>query len=456
VRTFTGTVSDSSKPFRVTLAWTDHPGSTTAAKALVNDLDLTVTVGGLTYRGNVFNGGQSMTGGAADSLNNVESVFLPAGLPGNFTVTVTAANVVADGVVTGGIAHEQDFALVIYNAASTNLPFVPTAASYNGLFYQSNGVQVAASGAIALKTTTLGTFSGTLQMGLNRYACTGSFDSNGVASSLVARKNTNAVTLTLHMDTADNNRISGTVDGGTWVADLEADRVSFDSKNNPCPLAGKYTLILPGAGDASPLRPQGDGYGLVSVSTSGQIKLGGALADGTKLTQSANLVVHGRWPLYVPLSAGQVLGWLTFSNTAQEDFSGPVSWIKLPVAAAKYYPAGFDLETNAVGSIYRVPPSTIIPVLATTNDLVVLTDGNLVTSLTNAVTIGLKSQVFDQSLTNKLTLAITTASGLFKGTFMDPVSRKSVAFNGVLLQKQDYGSGYFLGTNQSGRVYFGP
>src|SRR5581483_5485417 len=42
-RTFSGTIQDSSKPFRVTLAWTDVPGSTVAAKALVNDLDLTVT-----------------------------------------------------------------------------------------------------------------------------------------------------------------------------------------------------------------------------------------------------------------------------------------------------------------------------------------------------------------------------------------------------------------------------
>jgi hypothetical protein len=25
----------------------------------------------------------------------------------------------------------------------------------------------------------------------------------------------------------------------------------------------------------------------------------------------------------------------------------------------------------------------------------------------------------------------------------------------VVLQKQDFGGGYFLGTNQSGRVYFG-
>ena len=117
-RTFSGTISDSSKPFRVTLAWTDAPGSTTASKALNNDLDLTVTVGGATYRGNVFNGAYSVTGGSADRLNNVESVFLPAGTTGNYAVTITAAAINSDGVPGDADPLDQDFALVIYNSES--------------------------------------------------------------------------------------------------------------------------------------------------------------------------------------------------------------------------------------------------------------------------------------------------------------------------------------------------
>jgi len=82
-RSFTGIISDPSKPFRVTLAWTDAPGSTTG-NAYNNDLDLTVSVGGSTYKGNVVNGAISVTGGSADSQNNTESVFLPAGVTGDF------------------------------------------------------------------------------------------------------------------------------------------------------------------------------------------------------------------------------------------------------------------------------------------------------------------------------------------------------------------------------------
>jgi PKD repeat protein len=122
-RSFSGNVADSSKPFRVTLAWTDAPGNT-SGNAYNNDLDLTVTVGGNTYKGNVFSGQFSAAGGSADSQNNVESVFLPAGVTGSFTVTVTAANINSDGVPNEAPSLDQDFALVVYNASQQPAPII--------------------------------------------------------------------------------------------------------------------------------------------------------------------------------------------------------------------------------------------------------------------------------------------------------------------------------------------
>ncbi len=111
-RTFTGSILDSNKLFRVTLAWTDAPGST-SGNAYNNDLDLTVTIAGNTYKGNVFSGQYSVTGGSADPRNNVESVFLPPGVSGVYTVTVTAANINSDGVPNDADPLDQDFALVV-------------------------------------------------------------------------------------------------------------------------------------------------------------------------------------------------------------------------------------------------------------------------------------------------------------------------------------------------------
>ncbi|HNX31553.1 MAG TPA: IPT/TIG domain-containing protein, partial [Holophaga sp.] len=127
-RTVIGTLADASKPFRVTLAWTDAPGTTSSAP-WVNNLDLTVTVGGTTYQGNVFSGAYSTTGGSADIRNNVESVFLPAGVTGTFQVTITAINIAGDGVPNNEDVVDQDYALVVYNATEAPVPVIAVSAS---------------------------------------------------------------------------------------------------------------------------------------------------------------------------------------------------------------------------------------------------------------------------------------------------------------------------------------
>jgi len=83
------------QPLRLSLAWTDYPGSPQSAKALVNDLDLEVqTPGGLLVRGNTTaplasDCGDTQTG--ADRCNNVESVEIAAPIAGLYTVRVRAA-----------------------------------------------------------------------------------------------------------------------------------------------------------------------------------------------------------------------------------------------------------------------------------------------------------------------------------------------------------------------------
>jgi hypothetical protein len=125
-RVFKGSIANTNIPFHVTLAWTDAPGNTAGA-SYNNDLDLTVTVGGEAYFGNVFNGNHSVPGGAADSVNNVESVYCPAGISGSFTITVTAANINSVGVPNAANKLLQDFALVVYNADADGPPVIVTA-----------------------------------------------------------------------------------------------------------------------------------------------------------------------------------------------------------------------------------------------------------------------------------------------------------------------------------------
>ena len=114
VRSYAGSVADVGKPVRVTLVWTDPPAI--GDPALVNDLDLEVTVGGNTYKGNVLSGGVSVTGGIADDVNNVENVFLPAGSTGPITVRVSGSAINGNGALGNPDATDQNFALVVSNA----------------------------------------------------------------------------------------------------------------------------------------------------------------------------------------------------------------------------------------------------------------------------------------------------------------------------------------------------
>ena len=75
-----------------------------------------------TFKGNVFAAGVSAPGGTADPRNNLESVYLPDGTSGAFSVAVTAANIAGDGVPNSGDGTDQDFALVVSNAVEVTTP----------------------------------------------------------------------------------------------------------------------------------------------------------------------------------------------------------------------------------------------------------------------------------------------------------------------------------------------
>ncbi|MCK5378572.1 MAG: S8 family serine peptidase [Acidobacteria bacterium] len=116
VWTMTVGVDDPAQPLKISVAWSDAPGAVGANPALVNNLDLEVETDGSIYLGNDFSAGWSTTGGSADTLNNLENVFV-ASPGGQATITVRATNIAGDGVPYIGDATDQDFAIVCFNCA---------------------------------------------------------------------------------------------------------------------------------------------------------------------------------------------------------------------------------------------------------------------------------------------------------------------------------------------------
>jgi hypothetical protein len=99
-----------------TLVWSDDKGSVTTPATtpkIVNDLDLEVQApGGSLYKGNVYSGGQSTTGGSYDRLNTVECVHVYDAPAGTYTFRVTGYAVPVSPqpfalVVTGGLDNQR-------------------------------------------------------------------------------------------------------------------------------------------------------------------------------------------------------------------------------------------------------------------------------------------------------------------------------------------------------------
>ena len=130
-RTFTYSVT-AGESFKATLAWTDFPSTPAASVNLNNDLDLIVTgPTGTVWKGNVFSGGVSATGGAADRKNPLEQVLLAAPAAGVYTVTVRSFN------VPNG---PQPFALVVTgNAVEGGTPPPPPVTVFFDDFETSKG-----------------------------------------------------------------------------------------------------------------------------------------------------------------------------------------------------------------------------------------------------------------------------------------------------------------------------
>ncbi|HET7625115.1 MAG TPA: hypothetical protein VFM25_07610, partial [Verrucomicrobiae bacterium] len=242
--------------------------------------------------------------------------------------------------------------LFVFGLLGSAEPGDSSAGNYTGLFYESGGVEMERSGTVALKVTKRGAFTGNIRMSTGRYPLRGKFNAAGAAADTVSRKHDSALTVNLQMDNA-NNRIVGSVSGDSWSADLIADHTA----PRPSAFAGKYTLVFPGPDNGNPQVPQGDGYGSAAVNAKGIVTFKGALADGTKIVQSARISRDGQWPFYVtlPKKRGQVLGWLNLAGMEQGGFGGQISWIRPANPRAASYPDGFSLQLDAMGSVYQKP-----------------------------------------------------------------------------------------------------
>jgi len=323
--------------------------------------------------------------------------------------------------------------------------------TYNGLFYDTNGIAQHSSGSFTLATMASGTFSGKLQLNRTSISFSGRLDSTGKTNLTLRPKGLSPLALELQLDGTD--RVTGSLSNGVWTAQLAGDRAVFNAKTNRAPQAGRYTLVFPGQ-YGSAAEPGGDSGNTLTVDAAGRVSLSGTLADGTKMTHASTVTGNGQWPFYVVLysGGGSLLSWITFTDDPGNELNGTLNWIKPVIAKAKYYPAGFTNQAAVHGCRFQGPPAGM-PVLSFITGDLIFSGANLVQPITNRVLLDSGNKIRNLS-PNKLTVVVVPASGSFSGTVADPSTARTLSFNGVVLQETENGCGFFTSSNLTGRVQF--
>ena len=252
VREYPVTVA-AGQPLKVTLAWSDAPGSASAAVALVDDLDLEV-VGptGTVYRGNQWNG--ALSGGTkqsaanpatSDALNNIEGVLILSPAAGSYTVRVKGANVPGYGVkfnqgfglaVTGGVSLQAAAAINVRTVTVDD-----SAGNNNGVIDPGETINLTVelenTGNGAAGTTTAVLSAATA--GINVTAANGSY---GTIGALTTKSNSSPYTFTVAGTVASSTIIQFTLNVTTASAGTFARQFTLKVKPSTPPTISNFVI----------------------------------------------------------------------------------------------------------------------------------------------------------------------------------------------------------------------
>jgi uncharacterized repeat protein (TIGR01451 family) len=378
----------SGQPFKVTLIWSDHPGTPSAGKALVNDLNLRVTAtdGTTAYWGNHFSGGWSQPGGSADTVNNVENVYIQTPTAGWWTVEVIGQNVPQGPqpfalVVDGDVSLAEDLTVTGINPTSAPNNITLSGAVVSGTGFEDTSVVhlVHDAEVIAGIDLTVDTEADTI---------TADFDLNGATPGLWDVRVTNSSTQTATLEDAFTviaalpdlsvfkTAAKGSIEPGNWLTytivinndgyvaatgvvftDTLPSGVSFERSSPSC---DGGAIALPG-GFACRVEtvPMTVGAGItytlvVSVPAGvegaliNRVIVGSVEADGNPDDNSDRaIVISGGEAIYLPLVLRNwppVPGAPTLYPIDNSDQNGDytASW----AAGAGPTPTSYDLEEN--------------------------------------------------------------------------------------------------------------
>lgn len=355
------------------------------------------------------------------------------------------------GGVSGGAISPVSVSFSPYSANNVSVPF---AAGFAGRYYGNlDSVGIFRN----FQITDTGAFSSVFVIEGETVRLRGTFPPNGVfATSFVTRSGKSWVVSLQTMEDQGTGfpRIDFIFDDGASQYLGELRKTDFHPRNNPYPLAGRYTMVFLNSPAPAPNGPLGDGYSTIAINTQGQLKLVGALPDGERFSQTTWVSQDGKWDLYAMLyrnrpQPGSLHGQMLIETTVDHDMAGRFFWTRHPDARSADFPNGFTVQNrDAIACRYAAPPTRgrnlidhALPALpdAFHNCRLVLQD----TSATPLIEEVLSWNRFNQVRyfgPNRVNVRVNPRTGLVTGSLSGIYGityLSNFRFGGVILQKQE-------------------
>jgi hypothetical protein len=246
------------------------------------------------------------------------------------------------------------------------------------------------------------------------------------------------------------------------IVDGSVTEISILAAGRSYPAAATIVTIDPPSAGI----PQGSGWGTMTVTPRGDVKLVGKLGDGSAFSAGSFLHngTHDSFALYAALytsgQPGSLYGAAAFESLDASDSSAALTWTKPAQTVAGPYRSGFSSSVNLQAARYAGARSA--PVLDYTtlpgHAKIVLSAGGLASPIQHALSVSRTNvvTVTDRSA-DRLTLTINPGAGTFTGSFLPGGGAKARAnFGGAVYQRDNSAAGVFLDPSQAGNVIITP
>lgn len=351
---------------------------------------------------------------------------------------------------------------------------IAASGGYLGVVRDENGGE-AAGGLLGFRLNRGGGFSGQIWIGGARYPVRGAFDPDtGLALvALPMGAGNPAALLHLTLEQVDGTapdtgyRLTGAVEIGGVDYLLAAER-----RPPSTTWSGAYTLVMRAPDGTDPeFAPAGDGYGMLTVTTTALCRGLLVLADGQRTALTGHLSSADEWSLYRPLYAG-ARGYLSGKMTFRDQpgigqLDGELRWMRQSDAPpATVYPAGFDTRRGVIGSAY-LPPAPGVRAMSALDDAY----HNAWLRLAGpdfSGALGLGTTTLDRAITwnaanrllyygpERILLRFNPRNGLLSGRYLDAPGGINATLGGVLFQAQDLLTGAAITGGRSGLLTVEP